>query len=101
MSRIQIIAPDILQAELAKLHGWQRVDDGKALQQAFRFKDFNAAWGFMSRIALLAEATNHHPEWSNVYNRVDIRLTTHEAGGITERDINMARQIGLFADRAA
>ena len=65
--------------------------------KSFRFKDFNAAFGFMTRVALLAEKMDHHPEWSNVYNRVEVLLATHEAGGVTERDVEMAR----FMDAAA
>jgi 4a-hydroxytetrahydrobiopterin dehydratase len=79
------------------LDGWS-VDAGRdAIVKGFRFKDFNAAFGFMSRVALLAEKLDHHPEWSNVYNRVDVLLTTHDAGGVTERDVKMAR----FMDEAA
>ncbi len=64
-----------------------------SLERQFKFVDFVAAFGFMSRVALLAERMNHHPEWSNVYNRVDIRLTSHDAGGITARDTKLATQI--------
>lgn len=64
--------------------GWTTRDGG--LERRYTFDDFNAAWGFMSRVALLAEKIDHHPEWSNVYNRVDIRLTTHDAGGLTDKD---------------
>jgi len=67
--------------------------DGEHLKRSFRFKDFNAAWGFMARVALLAEAQDHHPEWFNVYNRVDIALTTHDAGGLSARDMRLARAI--------
>jgi 4a-hydroxytetrahydrobiopterin dehydratase len=85
-------------AEAAKtLDGW-RVDAGRdAIVKSFKFKDFNAAFGFMSRVALLAEKLDHHPEWSNVYNKVEVLLTTHDAGGVTERDVKMAR----FMDSAA
>ncbi len=75
---------------LAGLSGWSEIKDRDAIHKSFKFKDFNAAWGFMCRIALMAEKMDHHPEWFNVYNRVDITLSTHDAGGITERDIKLA-----------
>ncbi|MEM7642472.1 MAG: 4a-hydroxytetrahydrobiopterin dehydratase [Pseudomonadota bacterium] len=64
-----------------------------ALTRQFKFKDFSEAWAFMTRVALIAEAMDHHPEWSNVYNTVDIRLTTHDAGGLTDLDREMAQRI--------
>jgi 4a-hydroxytetrahydrobiopterin dehydratase len=67
--------------------------DGEHLKRTVRFKDFSAAWGFMNRVALLAEAQDHHPEWFNVYNRVDIALTTHDAGGLSARDVKLATAI--------
>ncbi len=75
------------------LPGWNPVEGRDAIQKSFRFKDFNQAWGFMSRVALAAEAMNHHPEWSNVYNKVEIVLTTHDCGGLSERDIRLAEII--------
>ena len=78
---------------LAELSGWSLVDGRDAIQRSFQFKDFNHAWAFMSRVAPAAEAMNHHPEWSNVYNRVEIILTTHDCGGLSERDIQLARKI--------
>ena len=85
------------QAALASLPGWSAAADRDALVKTFRFSDFNAAFGFMSRAALLAERLDHHPEWSNVYGRVDVLLTTHDAGGVTALDVSMAR----FMDEAA
>lgn len=82
---------------LAELDGWSMAEGRDAIVRTFRFEDFNAAFGFMSRAALLAERMDHHPEWFNVYNRVEVTLSTHEAGGITERDIRMAK----FMDAAA
>ena len=78
---------------LAERPGWDPVEGRDAIQKFFKFKDFSQAWGFMSRVALAAEAMNHHPEWSNVYNRVEIVLTTHDCGGLSERDIQLARKI--------
>jgi len=75
------------------LPAWRPVDGRDALARSFRFADFSAAWGFMARVALLAEAQDHHPEWSNVWNRVEILLTTHDAGGLSARDVRLARAI--------
>ena len=77
----------------ALLPQWQLAEGRDAITRTFTFKDFNAAFGFMSRVALIAEKMDHHPEWFNVYNRVEITLSTHDAGGVTERDIKLARQI--------
>jgi 4a-hydroxytetrahydrobiopterin dehydratase len=82
---------------LAELQGWRLVDGRDAITKAFKFKDFNAAFAFMTRIALMAEKMDHHPEWSNVYNRVEITLSTHDAGGLTERDVRLAKFIDLAA----
>ena len=73
--------------------GWAMVEGRDAIERSFKFKDFSAAWGFMNRVALLAEKMDHHPEWSNVYNRVVITLTTHDAGGLSVRDVAMAGAI--------
>ena len=78
-------------AALAGLPGWREERGGEALCKDFKFKDFSEAFGFMTRAALLAEQMDHHPEWFNVYNRVEVTLTTHDAGGITQRDIKMAQ----------
>ena len=89
--------PQLTEAEraeaLAELPEWTLHADGLAISREFRFKNFSQAWAFMSRVALLAEKQDHHPEWSNVYNRVAITLTTHDAGGLSERDAKMARAI--------
>jgi 4a-hydroxytetrahydrobiopterin dehydratase len=75
---------------LAKLAGWTPVGGRDAIAKSYRFKDFNAAFGFMTRAALVAEQLNHHPEWFNVWNKVDVTLSTHDAGGVTELDIKLA-----------
>lgn len=85
-------------AALQTLAGWRPVDGGRdAIIKTFRFADFNTAFGFMSRVALMAEKLDHHPEWFNVYNRVEITLTTHDAGGLSQRDLDLGR----FIDAAA
>lgn len=74
--------------ELSKIKGWSFQNDG--IEKEFEFKDFVEAFGFMTKVALLAEKANHHPEWSNVYNKVHVRLTTHDAGGVTDKDFKLA-----------
>jgi 4a-hydroxytetrahydrobiopterin dehydratase len=76
---------------LAGLDGWAAVQGREAIQKSFQFKDFNQAFGFMTRMALHAEKLDHHPEWFNVYNRVEVVLATHDAGGVTELDVKLAR----------
>jgi 4a-hydroxytetrahydrobiopterin dehydratase len=82
----------------ATLPHWSLVAGRDALCREFRFKDFSAAWGFMARVALLAEAQDHHPEWSNVWNRVEIVLSTHDAGGLSARDVRLARAIDALLE---
>ena len=90
MSRQKLAAAEI-SAALAALPGWS-YQEGK-LHREFTFKDFVAAWGFMSSCALAAEAMNHHPDWSNVWNRVRVELMTHDAGGVTQNDLALARRM--------
>lgn len=78
---------------ITELKDWVLVEDREALEKSFKFKNFNQAFGFMTQIALMAEKMDHHPEWFNVYNRVDITLTTHEVDGLSERDAKTARFI--------
>ncbi|WP_311268454.1 4a-hydroxytetrahydrobiopterin dehydratase [Sphingobium sp. WCS2017Hpa-17] len=82
---------------LADLPHWTPVADPDGISRRFTFTDFVAAFGFMTRVAILAEKADHHPEWSNVYNRVDIVLTTHDAGGLSQRDIDLAKAIDELA----
>lgn len=86
---------DALEAALSELPGWT-LDSGK-LTREFVFSDFNEAFGFMTRVALLAETRNHHPEWFNVYNRVKVQLTTHDSGGITRNDVDLAGDMNRLA----
>ena len=78
---------------LADRSDWDLAREGKAIRRTFQFADFSEAWGFMSRVALLADSQDHHPEWFNVYAKVEITLTTHDAGGLSQRDVVMAKAI--------
>jgi len=80
-----------------RLPGWRPVDGRDAISKTFTFKDFNAAFGFMARVALAAERMNHHPEWLNVWNRVEVTLSSHDAGGLTERDLKLAEIMDRIA----
>ena len=82
---------------LGELEGWAEAKGRDAIVKTFQFKSFGQAWGWMNRVALLAEKMDHHPEWVNVYGRVDVTLSTHTAGGVTEKDIAMARKMDAFA----
>jgi len=82
---------------LAKLKGWSEVTGRDAISKKFVFADFNQAFGFMARAALMAEKLDHHPEWFNVYKTVDVTLSTHDAGGVTELDIKLAEAMDKFA----
>ena len=82
---------------LADLDGWAEAEGRDAIAKTFKFKDFNAAFGWMTRVAMAAEIADHHPEWFNVYNRVEVTLSTHDAGGLTEKDISLARRMDRFA----
>ncbi|WP_371682015.1 4a-hydroxytetrahydrobiopterin dehydratase [Microvirga sp. 17 mud 1-3] len=82
---------------LPALEGWSLVEGRDAIRKQFVFDDFGAAFAWMSRVALAAEKANHHPEWFNVYNRVDVTLSTHDAKGLTRRDIELAQKMDLFA----
>ena len=82
---------------LAKLNGWSDVSGRDAISKKFTFKNFNEAFGFMSRVALVAEKMDHHPEWSNVYKTVDVTLSTHDAGGLTDLEVKMAEAMDKIA----
>jgi 4a-hydroxytetrahydrobiopterin dehydratase len=91
------LSDESVRKEMAKLSGWSHVENRSAISKTFQFKSFSQAWAFMSRVALLAEKMNHHPEWFNVYNRVDVTLSTHDAGGLSELDFKMAEKMDRFA----
>ena len=86
-----------IESFLQKKNGWQHMRGRKAIHKTYIFADFSAAFAFMTRVAIKAEQMNHHPEWFNVYSRIDVTLTTHDAGGVTEKDITLAR----FMDKIA
>jgi 4a-hydroxytetrahydrobiopterin dehydratase len=83
----------------SSLNGWSDVEGRDAIRKTFKFKDFNEAFGFMTRVALIAEKMDHHPEWTNVYNRIDVTLSTHSAGGLTELDTELARKMDEIAGK--
>ena len=83
-------------AALQELSGWSEVSGGEAITRTFTFKDFNEAFGFMSRVALVAEKKDHHPEWRNVYKTVEVVLATHDAGGVTRLDIELAKTMNAI-----
>jgi 4a-hydroxytetrahydrobiopterin dehydratase len=87
---IQKLTTEERATKLAQLSGWQVVKDRDAIQRKLQFADFNEAFGFMTRVAIKAQEMDHHPEWFNVYNKVEITLSTHEANGLTGRDIKLA-----------
>lgn len=91
------LAAQAIEQEFETLDGWVLRDHGAAISKTFRFRNFAQAFGFMSECALVAERLNHHPEWFNVYSRVDVVLTTHDAAGLTVQDFKLARAM----DRAA
>lgn len=91
------LTPEDRTAALAGLDGWRTAEGRDAITRSLRFADFSQAFAFMTRVALAAERLNHHPEWFNVWNRVDITLSTHDAGGVTEKDIQLA---GIIDDAA-
>ena len=90
---------DAIEKALGTLDGWRTSDDHIGLEKTFQFSDFNAAFGFVARVALAADKMDHHPEWFNVYNKVNVTLTTHDAGGITQLDINLAKAMNQTAKK--
>ena len=94
---VEKLSPEARTAAIADLTGWDEVGDRDAISKTFTFKNFNQAFGFMTRVAMKAEKMDHHPEWFNVYNRVEVTLTTHSADGLTELDTTLA----AFMNKAA
>jgi 4a-hydroxytetrahydrobiopterin dehydratase len=93
----QRLSPQERKSAVAGLSGWAEVNGRDAIARTFVFKDFNEAFGFMSRAALVAEKRDHHPEWKNVYKAVEVVLSTHDAGGVTEKDIELAKAMNAIA----
>jgi 4a-hydroxytetrahydrobiopterin dehydratase len=91
------LSPEARAAALAALPGWREVEGRDAIFRSFKFADFGAAFGFMAQVALVAERMNHHPEWFNVYNKVDVTLSTHDAGGLSALDLELAQAIERIA----
>ncbi len=94
---VEKLTPEERAAALAELSGWSEVDGRDAIQRTLTFSDFNEAFGFMARVAIKADQADHHPEWFNVYNRVEITLSTHDADGLSARDVALARFIDGIA----
>ena len=93
----QKLSSDARKSVLARLKGWSNVEDRDAISKKFVFADFNQAFGFMTRAALIAEKMDHHPEWSNVYKNVEVTLSTHDAGGVTDLDVRLAEAMDKLA----
>ena len=94
---VEKLSAEARQAALKGLSGWSEAGGGDAIARKFTFRDINEAFGFMSRVALVAEKSDHHPEWRNVYRTVEVELSTHDAGGVTARDIDLARAMNVIA----
>ncbi|WP_378946787.1 4a-hydroxytetrahydrobiopterin dehydratase [Mesorhizobium sp. ANAO-SY3R2] len=92
----QKLAEAVLAEELSTLEGWTLAGDGLSISRSFVFKNFSEAFAFMTRTALAAEKLDHHPDWSNVYKTVDVKLNTHDAGGLTELDFKLARRMNAY-----
>jgi 4a-hydroxytetrahydrobiopterin dehydratase len=95
--KMKKLNPAARSAALKTLKGWKEKKGGDAIAKNFKFKDFNEAFGFMTRVALLADKMDHHPEWFNVYNKIEVTLSTHDAGGVTQNDIEMAKAMNAWA----
>lgn len=90
------LGPQELKQALAELGGWTLATDGLSMSRSFVFKNFSEAFAFMTRVALVAEKMDHHPDWSNVYKTVDVKLNTHDAGGLTELDVKLAKRMNSY-----
>jgi 4a-hydroxytetrahydrobiopterin dehydratase len=93
------LTADDRKAILASMKGWSEGKDGASIAKSFRFGGFDDAWGFMTRVAIKAQSMDHHPDWSNTYNKVEVELSTHDAGGVTELDIELAKYMDVAASQ--
>ncbi len=93
---VEKLTKNEVETYIKKLASWKLSDDSLALEREIRFKDFNHAFSFMTQVAMVAEKMDHHPEWFNVYNKVSIRLTTHDCGGLSQKDVDLAIRIDSF-----
>ncbi len=91
------LSAEVLEEALRALPGWAHDEEAQAIRRGFRFRDFSEAFAFMTRVALAAEKADHHPDWSNSWNKVEIALTTHSAGGVTQKDVDLASTIDGLA----
>lgn len=91
------LSADARKAAVKALSGWSEIPDREAIGRTFTFRDFNEAFGFMARVALVAEKNDHHPEWRNVYKTIEVVLATHDAGGVTARDVELAEAMNAIA----
>ncbi len=96
---VERLSAEARKSALQGIPGWTEVSGREAIARTFTFKDFNEAFGFMSRAALVAEKNDHHPEWRNVYRTVEVLLSTHDAGGVTQRDIDLAKAMNAIASQ--
>jgi 4a-hydroxytetrahydrobiopterin dehydratase len=96
---VKRLSAEARKSALQGIPGWSEVSGREAIARTFTFKDFNEAFGFMSRAALVAEKNDHHPEWRNVYRTVEVLLSTHDAGGVTQRDIDLAKAMNAIASQ--
>ena len=96
---VERLSAEARKQALKGLNGWAEIAGREAIGRSFVFKDFNEAFGFMSRVALVAEKNDHHPEWRNVYKTVDVVLSTHDAGGVTSLDIDLAKAMNAIASQ--
>jgi 4a-hydroxytetrahydrobiopterin dehydratase len=94
---VEKLSAEARKSALKALSGWSEVTGREAIQRTFSFKDFNEAFGFMTRAALIAEKSDHHPEWRNVYKTVEVVLSTHDSGGVTARDVELAQAMNAIA----
>ena len=94
---VERLSADGRKVAMKELAGWRDIEGRDAIARTFTFKDFNEAFGFMARVALVAEKRDHHPEWSNVYKTVDVVLTTHDADGVTQKDVDLAKAMDAIA----